>query len=106
MAIVDLGIINQGLLPAIAADWPGEWLGVSGFWWHWLFFSVVIIVFVLMMVMGVIYVERRGMGRMQSRLGPMRVGAWHHPFVRWNPEQVAPDERPFRIVMPGESAGG
>ncbi|MFC1967044.1 NADH-quinone oxidoreductase subunit NuoH [Chloroflexota bacterium] len=55
-------------MPAIAPDWPG------GFWWHWLFFTVLIIVFVLMMVMGVIYIERRGMGRMQSRLGPNRTG--------------------------------
>ena len=42
----------------LLADWPG------GFWWHWLFFTVVIIGFVLIMVMGVIYIERRGMGRM------------------------------------------
>ena len=74
MAISSLNIWNQGVLTAIPADWPGEWLGVSGFWWHWLFFSVVIIAFVLMMVMGVIYIERRGMGRMQSRLGPNRTG--------------------------------
>jgi len=50
------------------ADWPG------GYWWHWLFFSVVLIGFVLTMVMVVIYIERRGMGRMQSRLGPNRTG--------------------------------
>ncbi|MFC1934714.1 NADH-quinone oxidoreductase subunit NuoH [Chloroflexota bacterium] len=49
-------------------DWPG------GFWWHWLFFTVALIVFVLIMVMGAIYIERRGMGRMQSRLGPNRTG--------------------------------
>ena len=50
------------------ADWPG------GYWWHWLFFTVVIIAFVLVMVMGAIYIERRGMGRMQLRLGPNRTG--------------------------------
>jgi NADH-quinone oxidoreductase subunit H len=50
------------------ADWPG------GYWWHWLFFSIVLIAFVLIMVMGAIYIERRGMGRMQSRLGPNRAG--------------------------------
>ena len=50
------------------ADWPG------GYWWHWLFFTVVIIAFVLVMVMGAIYIERRGMGRMQWRLGPNRTG--------------------------------
>ncbi|OGO00640.1 MAG: NADH-quinone oxidoreductase subunit H [Chloroflexi bacterium RBG_13_51_52] len=49
-------------------DWPG------GYWWHWLFFTVAIIAFVLIMVMGAIYLERRGMGRMQSRLGPNRTG--------------------------------
>ena len=50
------------------SDWPG------GYWWHWLFFTVALIVFVLSMVMGAIYIERRGMGRMQSRLGPNRAG--------------------------------
>jgi len=49
-------------------DWPGE------FWWHWLVFTVIIIGFVLLLVMGFIYIERRGMGRMQARLGPNRTG--------------------------------
>jgi len=49
-------------------DWPG------GFWWHWLVFTVIIIAFVLTLVMGLIWIERRGMGRMQARLGPNRVG--------------------------------
>ncbi|MFC1928669.1 NADH-quinone oxidoreductase subunit NuoH [Chloroflexota bacterium] len=49
-------------------DWPG------GFWWHWLLFTVVVIAFVLLMVMGFIWLERRGMGRMQTRLGPNRTG--------------------------------
>ncbi|MFC1966055.1 NADH-quinone oxidoreductase subunit NuoH [Chloroflexota bacterium] len=49
-------------------DWPG------GFWWHWLFFTVIIIAFVLTLVMGYIWIERRGMGRMQARLGPNRAG--------------------------------
>jgi NADH-quinone oxidoreductase subunit H len=59
------------MLPAalvVPTDWPG------GYWWHWLFFTVALIVFILVMVMGAIYIERRGMGRMQSRLGPNRVG--------------------------------
>jgi len=55
-------------MAAVPPDWPG------GYWWHWLFFTVVLIVFVLIMVMGVIYVERRALGRMQSRLGPNRTG--------------------------------
>ncbi len=49
-------------------DWPG------GFWWHWLVFTVIIILFVLLLVMGYIWIERRGMGRMQARLGPNRAG--------------------------------
>ncbi len=49
-------------------DWPG------GFWWHWGLFTVIIIAFVLMLVMGYIWLERRGMGRMQARLGPNRTG--------------------------------
>jgi len=68
MTIIDFSINNQVYLQALPPDWPG------GFWWHWLFFTIVIIGFVLTMVMGVIYIERRGMARMQSRLGPNRTG--------------------------------
>ncbi len=53
---------------SLPADWPG------GFWWHWLVFTIIIIVFALTMVMGFIYIERRGMGRLQARLGPNRTG--------------------------------
>ncbi|MFC2034923.1 NADH-quinone oxidoreductase subunit NuoH [Chloroflexota bacterium] len=49
-------------------DWPG------GFWWHWLVFTVIAIAFVLALVMGFIWIERRGMARMQARLGPNRIG--------------------------------
>ncbi|MFC2017018.1 NADH-quinone oxidoreductase subunit NuoH [Chloroflexota bacterium] len=49
-------------------DWPG------GFWWHWLVFTVITIAFVLTLVMGYIWIERRGMARMQARLGPNRIG--------------------------------
>src|SRR4030042_562637 len=55
-------------MQATPPDWPG------GYWWHWLFFTVAIIAFVLIMVMEAIYIERRAMGRMQSRLGPNRTG--------------------------------
>jgi NADH-quinone oxidoreductase subunit H len=55
-------------MQAVPPDWPG------GYWWHWVFFTIVLIAFVLIMVMGAIYIERRGMGRMQSRLGPNRTG--------------------------------
>lgn len=61
---LSLGHYWQTLLP----DWPG------GFWWHWLLFTVIIIAFVMTLVMGFIWLERRGMGRMQARLGPNRAG--------------------------------
>jgi len=67
--MLDPGLIRAiPYLPSLAPDWPG------GFWWHWLVFTVIILVFVLTLVMGYIYIERRGMGRMQARLGPNRVG--------------------------------
>jgi len=81
VAITDFSISNLGRLQTLPPDWPGEWLGVGGFWWHWLLFSVVIIACVLILVMAVIYIERRGMGRMQSRLGPNRTG----PFGVFQP---------------------
>ena len=62
-------IFNNPLLPAaIAADWPGN------FWWHWVIFTVIILAFVLTVVMGFIYMERRLLGIMQARLGPNRTG--------------------------------
>ena len=68
MAFIDFAVNNRMPMQVVPADWPG------GYWWHWLFFTVVIIVFMLIMVMGAIYIERRGMARMQSRLGPNRTG--------------------------------
>lgn len=53
---------------ALSPDWPG------GYWVHWGVFVVGILVFVLIMVMVFIYIERRGSGRFQIRLGPNRVG--------------------------------
>ena len=67
MTIPDV-IISNASMTYTAPDWPG------GYWWHWLFFSVVLIGFMLTMVIIAIYIERRGMGRMQSRLGPNRTG--------------------------------
>jgi NADH-quinone oxidoreductase subunit H len=49
-------------------DWPG------GFWWHWLVFTVIIVVFVLALVLAFIWFERRVLGVMQARLGPNRAG--------------------------------
>jgi NADH-quinone oxidoreductase subunit H len=57
-----------GLQKGLPPNWPG------GFWWHWLVFTAVIITCVLILVMSFIYFERRGLGRMQSRLGPNRTG--------------------------------
>ncbi len=68
MAIANLGLNTLGRLETLPPDWPG------GFWWHWLVFTVIIIAFVLLLVMGFIWIERRGMARMQARLGPNRVG--------------------------------
>ncbi len=75
MAIANLGVNNLGNLQTLPPDWPG------GFWGHWLLFTVVIIVCVLVLVMAVIYIERRAMARMQSRLGPNRTG----PFGVFQP---------------------
>ncbi len=75
MATIGIGINNLGYQQTLPPDWPG------GFWWHWLLFMVIIIVCVLILVMAAIYIERRGMGRMQSRLGPNRAG----PFGLFQP---------------------
>src|SRR3990172_7001470 len=60
----NLSALQKGLPP----DWPG------GFWWHFIVFTSIVITAVLILVMAFIYVERRGLGRMQSRLGPNRTG--------------------------------
>jgi NADH-quinone oxidoreductase subunit H len=56
------------LQKALPPDWPGN------FWWHFLIFTTIIINTVLIVVMAFIYMERRTLGRMQSRLGPNRTG--------------------------------
>lgn len=66
-------LIDKALSPPLLAALPPDWPG-SNFWFHWLFFTVIIIGFVLVMVMGFIYIERRLLGRMQARLGPNRTG--------------------------------
>jgi len=52
----------------LAADWPGN------FWLHWLIFSAIIVVFVLAVVIGMVYFERRAIGFFQARRGPNRTG--------------------------------
>ena len=68
MAIMNSGLDNLGYLQTLPSDWPG------GFWWHWLLFTVIIIAVVIVMVMAFIYMARRQIGRMQSRVGPNRTG--------------------------------
>ena len=53
---------------ALPPDWP------INYWVHWVVFVIIIIAFALLMVMAFIYLERRGIGRLQIRLGPNRVG--------------------------------
>jgi NADH-quinone oxidoreductase subunit H len=49
--------------------------GLSGSQWlHWLIWIVIILVFIFGMVIFFIWFERRAMARMQSRLGPNRLG--------------------------------
>lgn len=53
---------------ALPPDWP--W----GFWGHFGVFTVILIVFIFALALGFIYIERRLLGRFQSRLGPNRTG--------------------------------
>ncbi|MFC1933182.1 NADH-quinone oxidoreductase subunit NuoH [Chloroflexota bacterium] len=62
------GLSLEHYWQTLPPDWP------AGFWSHWGVFTVIIIVFVLALVMGYIWLERRGMARMQARLGPNRAG--------------------------------
>ncbi|MEK7281619.1 MAG: NADH-quinone oxidoreductase subunit NuoH [Chloroflexota bacterium] len=43
-------------------------------WGHWVFYAIVLFAFVLNFVMAFIYIERRGIGRFQIRMGPNRAG--------------------------------
>ncbi len=53
---------------ALQPDWPGN------VWWHWVIFTLIIIVFFLATVIMFIFMERRVLGKMQARIGPNRVG--------------------------------
>lgn len=53
---------------ALPPTWPGN------VWWHWLVFTIIVIVFFLGSVIMFIYMERRVLGKMQARIGPNRVG--------------------------------
>jgi NADH-quinone oxidoreductase subunit H len=64
---VDITTISSAAV--ISSQWPA-----NNFWLHWLVFSVFIVVFILLFVIGFIWIERRAMARMQARLGPNRAG--------------------------------
>ncbi|PIV20852.1 MAG: NADH-quinone oxidoreductase subunit NuoH [Deltaproteobacteria bacterium CG03_land_8_20_14_0_80_45_14] len=68
MSLLDTSPINWATTGTLSPDWPG------GYWLHWVVFTIIILVFVLAMVMGFIYIERRFVARIQSRLGPNRAG--------------------------------
>jgi NADH-quinone oxidoreductase subunit H len=55
-------------LGAVPPDWPGNE------WWHWLVFTIIIIVFILLMVIVFIYLERRFIAYFAARIGPNRTG--------------------------------
>jgi NADH-quinone oxidoreductase subunit H len=56
------------VMQMLPPDWPGN------YWAHWGIFTVVILAFLLLMVLGFIWFERRAMAIMQARLGPNRAG--------------------------------
>ena len=43
-------------------------------WWLWVLKAVFILLYLILSVILALWVERRGLGRMQTRLGPNRVG--------------------------------
>lgn len=59
----------------LPADWPG------GFWLHFVVFALLLVVFIFLMAMVFIYIERRASGRFQARVGPNRTG----PFGIFQP---------------------
>jgi NADH-quinone oxidoreductase subunit H len=68
MTIAPIGLLPGTALAALAPDWPGN------FWLHLGIFTGIVITFVLVMVLAFVWIERRGMGRMQARVGPNRAG--------------------------------
>jgi len=52
--------------------WPNAW--PANYWAHWGVFAVIIIVFLLLLVLGFIWYERRILALFQIRLGPNRAG--------------------------------
>jgi NADH-quinone oxidoreductase subunit H len=52
----------------VGLDWPGN------VWWHWVVFTVILLVFLLGTVIMFIYTERRVLAKIQARIGPNRIG--------------------------------
>lgn len=67
-----MAVFNPSLFTRCREILPPDWPG--GFWAHWGVFTIIILAFVLLLVLGFIWLERRGVGRFQVRLGPNRVG--------------------------------
>jgi NADH-quinone oxidoreductase subunit H len=68
VTVINPETVNTGMLQTLAADWPG------GFWWHLLLFTVITFAVIIVMVLIYIFLARRQIGRMQSRIGPNRTG--------------------------------
>jgi NADH-quinone oxidoreductase subunit H len=68
IAAVSSGLSAISRQPTLAPDWPGN------FWLHLIIFGLALIMFVMISVLGFVWIERRGMAIMQARLGPNRVG--------------------------------
>jgi NADH-quinone oxidoreductase subunit H len=54
---------------------------MSDFWPHFIFYTILLMLFILLSVLAFIWVERRGIGRFQIRPGPNRAG----PFGLFQP---------------------
>lgn len=69
--MISIDVVNNlsdSVSNLVSPTWPGN------YWAHWAIFTVIIVLFTLLMVMGFIYFERRFIGWIQIRPGPNRVG--------------------------------
>ena len=68
MTVFEPSFSQSSSITPLPPDWPG------GYWLHWGVFVVIILAFVFLTVLIFIWLERRGLGRFQIRLGPNRAG--------------------------------
>jgi NADH-quinone oxidoreductase subunit H len=61
--------VSNILYAPLPPDWPG-----GNFWFHWLFFTFIIIALVFAVLIVITFSERRILGFMQARRGPNRTG--------------------------------